>query len=348
MFCFSNEIQSYGGFDFSSDDNFYDFDSFLNFGNKHGAKTDSAGSEDRPKPQTDDNFSPNLQPLQTNWRQASTVRKNIPKPVTLRSRQKQKKPIRNRVSEIELPEISTDTTLKSVDWAMGSPFSKFDSFLDDRNSINSDWYPWKENHSKDARSQPNKPASGQSFIQTNSNGGKSRKTTPASSNVKTPKKKTTPPKKLNLNNLDKATVREICQSTRMRHVKNLCIEYSLALPTKATTVLPIRKTKWPKKRKRTRKPKPVSQRKSALKQYKPDKLKAKEPLFFKPNSFQKRRTQHSLFDSISSLLWPPADLFRTPVTLTSSKNPSSGRRSDQTLSSRKGWLGSVLNSYGFV
>ena len=263
--------------------------------------------------------------------------------MTLRSRQKQKKPIKNRVSEIELPEISTDTTLKSVDWAMGSPFSKFDSFLDDRNSINSDWYPWKKNHSKDTRSQPKKPASG--FMQSNSKGGKSRKTTPASSKLKTLKKKSSHPKKLNLNNLDKATVREICQSTRMRHVKNLCIEYSLALPTKTTTVLPTPKIKWPKKRKRTRKPKPVSQRKSALKQYNPDKLKAKEPLFFKPNSFQRRRTQHSLFDSLSSLLWPPADLFRTPVTL---KKPSSGRRSDQTLSSRRGWLGSVLNSYGFV
>ena len=278
------------------------------------------------------------------WRKTSTARKNIPRPKkTLKSRQRQTRPIKNRVSEIELPEISTDTTLKSVDWSMGSPFDKFDSFLDDRNSINSDWYPWKERNFEDTRSKPIE-AAGQIFIQSKSKGGKSRKTTSASPTVKTSKKpKSSPPKKLNINNLDKATVREICQSTRMRHVKNLCIEYSL---TKTTTVVPA--IKWPQKRKRTRKPKPVSQRKIASKQHKPDKIKAKEPLFFKPNSFQRRRTQHSLFDSLSSLIWPPADLFRSPVTLTSSMKPLSGRRSDQTLSSRRGWLGSVLNSYGFV
>ena len=334
-----------------SDDNFYDFDSFLNFGNKHGAKTDSAGIEDKPKPQIDDNFSPNTksvpQSVSFNARRQSsyTVRKKNPEPVALRSRQKQMRPIRNRVSEIELPEISTDTTLKSVDWTEGSPFSKFDSFLDDRNSINSDWYPWTNRNYKDTGSQPMKGAAGQSSDRPNSKGGKSRK---ATSKTPKPKSKSSSQKKLNLNSLDKAAVREICQSTRMRHVKNLCREYSLALPTK-TTVAPAKK-KWPtKKRKRTKKPKPVSQRKTeTLKQHKPDEAKVNGPLFFKPNSFQRRRTQHSFFDSLTSLIWPPADLFRPPITLTPAKKTVSGRRSDQTISSRKGWLGRVFKSYGFV
>ena len=322
-----------------SDDNLYDFDSFLNFGNKHGAKTDSAGIEDKPKPQTDDNFSPNTKSVP----QAPSFNARRQ---TLRSRQKQMRPIKNRVSEIELPEISTDTTLKSVDWSVGSPFSRFDSFLDDRNSINSDWYPWTKRNFEDTGSQSMKGAAGQSFVRPNSKGGKSRKDT---SKTPKPKSKSSTQKKLNLNNLDKAAVREICQSTRMRHVKNLCREYSLALPTK-TTLAPAKK-KWPtKKRKRTKKPKPVSQRKTETlkQQHNPDEAKVRGPLFFKPNSFQKRRTQHSIFDSITSLIWPPADLFRPPITLISSRKPLSGRRSDQTISSRKGWLGRVFNSYGFV
>ena len=346
-----------------SDDNFYDFDSFLNFGNKHSVKTDNPGIEDRPKPQIDDNHSPNTQSLPhshsiNTWRQSSTVRKSKPRTTPLRSMQNQKHN-RNRVSEIELPEISTDTNLKSVDWASGSPFDKFDSFLNDRNSINSDWYPWTEESFGDTTSK--QKSSDQSFVRSNKLRGKSRKTVSTSTTVKTQKPK--PQKKLNLNQLDKATVREICQTTRMRHVKNLCKEYSLALPKKSATVIPARK--WPVKKKRTRRPKPeprqhtsstsspkpVSQRKTGAKLHETN-SKKKGPLFFKPNSFQRRKTQHSLLDSLTSLIWPPANLFRTPpqplASSSSSKNPLSGRRSDMILSSRKGWLADVLNNYGFV
>ena len=284
FFCshiYNNDIQD--DFDFTQDASFYDFDSFLNFGNKFPSK-----DHDKQDVQT---FHGKLSPDQSENVHLSKRRKihhsvastrRPTKPTTTSRRTTPRKVI--------LPKVSmTSEEVKDSEW------NQFESYLDlehDQKSINAGWYPW--------------------------NSGKTNtevKTKHFVSSTRKPARK----KMIDLSGMDKVMVKEICSTTRLSDVRSMCREYFVKKINKT-------KTKGRQDRKRFRK--------KITSTTTTEKPKYTGHLFFEPNSFRRRKSQLSIFDSLKSLIL-------SPTTLLKQRHRSVNRRT----SSEKGWLHDAVRNY---
>ena len=269
--------------------------------------------------------------------------KRVFRPVATTPRARSRTP---RPSSTPAPTPSTVHHLKSADWSV-TPFERFDSFLDTRKSVKDEWYPWGSGASSDSDGH----TVSDHLTPPNARGSSRRNY----SNDKTSTKKydnTTVKPILNLNNLDKTAVREICQTTRMKDVKYLCKQYSLNSKSKKVQRLKRLKTKKLKTQKKPPKilPKKDTSKIKQIKRKRQHSLGARRHLYFEADSFRPRRSEVSLLDSLTSLLWP-GSLVRAPVTLTAAsevKQPSPGRRSGHSLAPARGWLQGVLDTYSLV
>ena len=282
-----------------------------------------------------------LKPAARSRQRVQTKRGSRPVATTPRARSRTPRP------SAAAPTASTVTQLKSADWAV-TPFERFDSFLDTRKSVKDEWYPWGSGASSDSAGH----TVADHLTPPNPRGSSRRNY----SNDKTVTKKydnTTAKPILNLNNLDKTAVREICETTRMKDVKYLCKQYSLnSKSNKKVQRLKRLKTKKLKTQKKPLKilPKKDTAKFKQIKRKRQHSSGTRRHLYFEADSFRPRRSEASLLDSLTSLLWP-GSLVRAPVTLTAAsevKQPSPGRRSGHSLAPARGWLQGVLATYSLV
>ena len=173
----------------------------------------------------------------------------------------------------------------------GEAFDDFFTFLDKSELSVSDWYPWENKDEKKNKMEPIE------IIYE-----KKRKSKPIKNTVRP----SNPPKTLNLNNLDKAKVYQICKKTKSRDVTNLCKEYSLNNTREVKRKALEQKKTAKKEKKRLRK-----RKKAKRPQKKVDKSKTRKHLFFESGlSFRRRKSERSigllekLTSQMTQLLWP--------------------------------------------
>ena len=308
------DIQNHG--DFFSGENFYDFDSFLNFGNKFDVDvrvTKSTTSRPRLLPTASE------MSLSVSSRRSTTKRPIIERTNTIKTN--------NFVGSRKRGNVSGQK-IDSSKW--NDSFESFNSYLDidGPRAVNDDWYPWRDQNSENKEEIKKSSMNHENF-------NKIEK--------EVLKTKLWPSKDLpvNLSNLDKATVKSICKTTKLRDVRNLCETYALKDP-KA-----VPKTKKPSFKKRIKK-KPVKKKEKTHSKRKP---RPNQHLFFKPNSFRRRKSEVSLFDSIKNLLWPfNMNIFKTSQQTDNSENQFMDRMDTRSFpsSKRRGWLEDALKRYGYV
>ena len=147
---------------------------------------------------------------------------------------------------------------------------------------------------------------------------------------------------VNLSNLDKATVKSICKTTKLRDVRNLCETYAL----KVTTTAPKTK-KLGFKRRTKKKHAPKEKVKQSKRKSRPN-----QHLFFKPNSFRRRKSEVSIFDNIKNLLWPfnINNIFKSSQGSSNAESQFMSRMDTRSFpsSKRRGWLEDAVKRYGFV
>ena len=328
------EIQQNGkSFDsFMSSGDFKDFDKYFNFGNKFSA------SASPPIAQTTETatMAKPTKPWKHTYNSANRPRKQLDRNSENSEKKEEKQDYKTKKfvqtksddSQRFLPGVEKNQPQQTGNkdgtnnvWVDGA-FDDFPTFLDKSELSVSDWYPWKNKDQKKNKMEPIE------IIYE-----KKRKTKQT--------KPSNPPKKLNLNSMDKAKVYKICKNTKSRDVANLCKEYSLNNSREVTrTVLKQRKPAA-KEKKRLRK-----RKKAKRPQKKVDKSKPRKHLFFESGlSFRRRKSERSrsllekLTSEMTRLLWPARSARRyeeksyQPVKQKESSNP------------RRDWLLEAAKTY---